>query len=405
MIENIFRQRFHLYHKRLLKLMKLVLNDHLIIIFFLMIGSGSFIYRDLIDQLAEHRFIGIALVILVFYLSTQAGSLTILFKYADQVYLLPQENELKKTLKISFWRSFLIQSMLVLFIYGLMYPLIQKLYLFSSFKLFTVVILLLCLKLFHIWGQLLNIFHLPKVKYATIFSSVLAIISLAGAFLVDLIVFTVISLLTAVLVCLLTKKWLIKENIRINWDQAISSEENRLNRLYLFISLFTDIPGFKNQVDKSLWIRQWIQAMDRRNSSPVYFYLIRVFTRNRQNRRLFLRLTFFGGAIIYLCANLYLSIFLSLLFIFMTAYQLLPLIQHAQRQLFFNIYPIKEDSFIKALKKLTYLLITMQIFIFQVILLIKFQWIGLIAGGLMILMIVLFNECYLPHLKRKKEKK
>src|SRR5699024_11962925 len=77
--------------------------------------------------------------------------------------------------------------------------------------------------------------------------------------------------------------------------------------------------------------------------SATFTYLYRLtFLRSSDYFNLYVRLTVIGGIVIYFIPNMWVKIAISLLFIYMTSFQLIPLFHHYRTSILMDLYPVKQ---------------------------------------------------------------
>src|SRR5699024_12182513 len=116
--------------------------------------------------------------------------------------------------------------------------------------------------------------------------------------------------------------------------------------------------------------------------SIVYFYL-------------FFRLLVFYAFIFYFITNMWVELTVSLLFLYMSSFQLIPLFSHHQILIWMDLYPVEkadqQASFIKGSKQLGFI----QTIIFTAVFLIEVDWIGsILIFVLGMLFIYVFHQFY-----------
>ena len=110
-LNNLFSKRRTRYVKEMMKYGRLIFNDHFVLLLFLLVGAGGFAYSDYLDTLTQGMMQPRLLVGVIFYIITSTGSTTLLLEPADQVFLLPKEENFKEIFKGLVSRSF-IESLL-----------------------------------------------------------------------------------------------------------------------------------------------------------------------------------------------------------------------------------------------------------------------------------------------------
>lgn len=89
---------------------------------------------------------------------------------------------------------------------------------------------------------------------------------------------------------------------------------------------------------------------------------------------LYIRLTVIGALALYFLSFGLGQIFFALLFLYLTAFQLLPLWNHHQNKLWVDLYPVAEKHKKAAFQLLLTFIIGLQTLIFALIVLLKGEW-------------------------------
>lgn len=90
----------------------------------------------------------------------------------------------------------------------------------------------------------------------------------------------------------------------------------------------------------------------------TYDYLLRLtFVRHSEYLNLFIRLTILGSLFALFIPNIWLSVLLSIIFIYLTSFQLLTQYYHHRTNILLDLYPMNQDNtqsaFIKWMVQLT----------------------------------------------------
>src|SRR5699024_3909188 len=130
--------------------------------------------------------------------------------------------------------------------------------------------------------------------------------------------------------------------------------------------------------------------------STTFTYLYRLsFLHSSDYFILYVRLTVVVGFVIYFIPNMWVKIAISLLFIYMTSFQLIPLFHHYRTSIWIDLYPVEKGlqqlSFLKDMRVIT----IVQTVLFSLLFIFSMDWLGLVitlvVGGLFT---YLFYEVY-----------
>lgn len=396
MATDLYKKRIQTYHRQLLRYCRLIFNDHFILVVFLLLGLIGYLYSQYLAQIAKGDGLAILIAFLGSWLVTQGGALANFLSYADSVYLLPKEYEIKQILKNSLFRSFLIYALIVCFAAGALSPLLKSVLIFGNGDILYLTGIMFAMRFFELITQILNWLHLPYKFRWTFFSRILSFVLLGLTLFVNRQFALFLSFFSALALFIYVDKQLKNNIVRLNWQKAISDEESRINRQNHLISLFTDVPGVSSTLKRFRFLDGFLMGMTQKIREPHYYYQWRIFIRDTHFLNLWLRLTFIGLLLIGFSSSLFLPIIFSLLFALMTGYQLLPIAYYMHKQLFFQIYPVAPDKLVYSTKLFIYQVLGIQILLFQCLITIRTDLIvGMISLCLNILMLMVFNEFYI----------
>src|SRR5699024_9256913 len=118
-LNHLFQKRYTLYVKNLLKYARHIVNDHFVLILFLLIGAGGYTYSQFLETVTYGMVEPRLFVLLLFLGLTSTGSITLLLEPADRIFLLPKEREFReifKRLTIRSYASQMISTALITFV-------------------------------------------------------------------------------------------------------------------------------------------------------------------------------------------------------------------------------------------------------------------------------------------------
>src|SRR5690606_14407573 len=116
------------------------------------------------------------------------------------------------------------------------------------------------------------------------------------------------------------------KNKTIQWELLIEKEQGRMQAFYRVANMFTDVPHLKGQVKRRQWADFIFSSIPYGSEYTYRFLFSRTIVRSSEFSGLVLRLTLISGFIIIFSSNLYLHVAVSLLFLYLTGFQLLPIL-------------------------------------------------------------------------------
>ncbi len=183
----------------------------------------------------------------------------------------------------------------------------------------------------------------------------------------------------------------------IKWETLIHQEEARMQIFYRAANLVTDVPQLKGRVKRRKWLDPLVSAIPFGKQQTYHFLYRRTLIRTSEYSGLIIRLTLIAAILIFFSKHLYVSLGLAVLFMYLTGFQLLPLLRHHQVKVWPSLYPLQNP-----LKKQSFLQLLLKLLLFQAIL---FGMMVLVQGKLIqsvavivvgILFAFLFANVYAP---------
>ncbi|MER2063726.1 MAG: ABC transporter permease, partial [Alkalibacterium sp.] len=185
-----------------------------------------------------------------------------------------------------------------------------------------------------------------------------------------------------------------------NWELLIESEQRRVQKIYSLINLFIETPYSKHKV-KRLRILDVLYQIPALKQNTEIYYLSRMFVRNSNFSGLFLRLVLIGSIVIYFSENGLINSLISVLFLYLIGFQLIPLRETFKKTIYFRLYPDTDADKIKPTQKLIMLLLAVSTIVYGLA--------SISSGSLTVARLVLLNSLfsmffvyvYLPRRLRK----
>jgi ABC-2 type transport system permease protein len=353
--------------------LRYILNGHLVVVMLFLLGTGAFYYQNWIRTLSTEFPAEIILAVLLGLIVTHSPVYTFLLE-ADQVFLIPLETRLKNYFLRSGLLSLVFQGYILLMVLALLMPIYAHVSGngFQSFLIFFLI--LLAVKTWNIavnWR--IHYYVEPSVyiwdMFVRYFMNVLFVYFLFNhAHVLFLLVFALIMLFYYRSFSVRTKQKGLK------WDMLIAQEEKRMASFYRLANLFTDVPKLKDTVKRRKWLDVVLQSISFSQDKTYHYLFARTFLRSSDYLGLFIRLTAIGGFALYFISFGIGQIILSLLFIYLTGFQLLPLWNHHQNKLWLTIYPVSLKHKSTAFHSILRIILFTQSFIFTLIIFIKGEW-------------------------------
>lgn len=325
-------------------------NSGLMFVLYAMVIIGGFYYKRWLDGL-PNDFPGELLVSFVLSVPAVRSPIRTFTQHADTVFLLPVEAELGGYFRLSRLYSFIIQSILLIFILLLCAPLYFHSPGGSSASYFAAAGAVFAVKWWNIdcrWQEQSIDFTLPLKILRSGLSFMLIYAVIAGLNLAVPAACLIIMLLSAV--------FLFRRQASrslLNWDHVIDMEDKEGMQFLRFANLFTDVPRLKRSV-RPRWLISGFFPVRSFGDKQVYDQLfIKTFIRADDYFGIYLRLTAIGMLICFFINNGIYTVFVVAAMVYLTGLQLLPLWSHPFPQALTGMYPVadrvKRLSFVRLL--------------------------------------------------------
>lgn len=404
-MSEFFHLRLGRHLKKMMKYMRYVFNDHFVLVCLFLVGGLGFYYSQILKTLPEGFYWGRPLVLIVWLVSLQIGRLATLTEEADKVFLLPKEPEMKsylnRALRYSLWLPFIT----LLLISGMSMPLvvIATGHSFSDFFIFL--LMLFCLKASQLFLQKYSLYQLPINAYTQwymlwVVLSALIIggslylspwLGLLGA-LVELVVF----------VWCLSKK---EAEVSLDWEKMIQKEKGRMYRIYQFIHLFTDVPEITSSVKRRKFLDPLLRPIKPKQRDTYLYLYARRFVRGSEYSGLFVRLVLVAGIILLFLKEFWISLGISMVFIYLIGFQLIPIYTQFDYMVMTHLYPVPTTQKKQAVSQLitALLLIAALLFSLFVVLVLPNKLESLLVAAALLIEVGIFVKVYIPYRLKKME--
>lgn len=337
-MDQLYQKRKTKQMNHLMKYYRYVFNDHFTMILFFAFGGFLYFYSQMLKTMTAQMWSYIPIVLPFIYTAfLSVGHLATYLKEADEYYLLPKEQQMGPYLKKAFWHSLIFPTIILLFVLALSYPLLK-----GGTNLKTVDLLFLVLM--SISGK--GIFLLSDVNQGlrkpNLSKGLLYIFFLSGFFLSLWMNFILIGSLM-VLFFIVFYKRTFRDLSFIQWRVFIERENQRMKRIYGFISLFTDVPEMPTQVKRRKAFDFLLKKIPLKQEKTYTYLYTRRLLRGQQFSSLFLSLTTFSLFILLILQNFIGNLLASMLFLYLLGFQLLPLYNSFEYMTLTQLYPFSKD--------------------------------------------------------------
>lgn len=393
MANNLWQKRLSDYLKEITKYLRYIFNDHLVLVMVFMLGAIGLYYSQWIKTLTPSFPVNpIMIVILVLVLSlTQVNTL---LKAADLVYLTVMETRMKLYFKKAIITSFFSQLPLIWIAFIVLLPMYTKVIPLTGAQVLVILIYLTFLKG---WNMLMWWFIHKQPQRLKGNLSVWLVNAVTVTVVILAPVGWVMLLVVVVAAGVLALTMKVSSDCYIKWDVLIAKEEARLNRFYRFANMFTDVSHLKNTTKKRQWLNWCYQGIAFVQKNTYTYLWRRAFIRTDEFSGLFVRLTLIGLLITVFMSNTIMAVLVLLLFSYLTAFQMLPMIRLYELHPMRLLYPVPMKNYRSSFIHLLRSLMAIQTVLFIAVVFVTFSissalWMSVI----LLLFYLFFNFIYAP---------
>jgi ABC-2 type transport system permease protein len=353
--------------------LRYILNGHLVVVLLFLIGTAAFYYQEWIRTLSPDFPAEIIIALIIGLFLTHSPVYTFLLE-ADQVFLIPLETRLKGYFSRSGLISLVFQGYILLLVLAVLMPIYAHVSAngFQSFFIFLLVLLAI-----KAWNLAVN-WRIHYFVQQSVFiwdMFVRYFINVIFTFLLFNNANILFLLLVVFILAFYYRSFYVRtKKMGLKWDLLIAQEEKRMASFYRLANLFTDVPKLKDTVKRRKWLDILMKSISFSQNRTYHYLFARTFLRSSDYLGLFIRLTVIGAAALYFISFGWGQIIFSLLFIYLTGFQLLPLWNHHQNKLWIDLYPVSHKHKMAAFQSILKIILFIQSILFALIVLIKGDW-------------------------------
>lgn len=382
-----------------LKYLVLVFNDFFILALIFLFGAIMFWYAQAMKTMPSQLWFYRPLVGAILWLPLLVGKLATMLKPADLQFLLPQDEQIEKYLKPMLNYSLVVPGIILVLLAGILFPFAIVKAKIAPFEYVLGVFGVFVAKILQLKIMEHNLFFNRKVSLLA-FNLVLLLAFIIG--MTSIPIFYAVLFLLVICVSLLILK--PHHDKLFDWQYAVELEQKRKSRVYSAFSMFTDVKEKKVTIKRRKYL-DFLLPKSLARENPNRFLYRRSLLRNPENISLLARMTAFAVLISWLVQNWLWALVLSCLVIFLTVYQLLPMVSEFDSNIMYRIYPIQRSNRGKDLVVVLALALVLQWLIISVfwLLVLPINLNLLEASAMLLIFSLLIGQIYLPA-KIKKRK-
>jgi len=397
-MSKLFRQRLTKHLSEMARYLRYVFNDHFVIALMFMVGGLGFGYSNGLKGLETGIWWAPYVVIFTLLLLLQLGRLATLMNDADVVFLLPRERSMHayfiKTKNYSEIMAVLIQIMG----WFVLIPFIRVTDDVSWLFLFELLVTQLILKDAFLERELVlrYQYRIKIIQSSILFKWLLPVIVIGVSYLVNPVFGLVLAIILNIGIRYISfNRW---QKVQIDWNKAIMMENNRMLGIYRFFNLFTNVPSITGSVKRRRYLDFIVNRIKLTRENTYLYLFSRSILRGTEFGSLYLRLTLLGMVLLVFIQQQWLIVVLTILFIYLIGFQLIPSYFHFDDIVFTHLYPINEKQKLDNFSRTTAIALSITAVLLAGTTLIAQQdWktalISLVLEGIEILLLVKF---YIP---------
>lgn len=397
-LNHLFQKRYTLYVKNLLKYARHIVNDHFVLVFFLLIGAGGYTYSQFLETVTYGMIEPRLFVLILFFVLTSTGSITLLLEPADRIFLLPKEREFREIFKRLTIRSYASQMISTALITFVAFPIFVTTLDAKTLDSLYVFLTLTSLKWLSLLTKIYPFFYnrQENERKLNIIMYTIKLVALISLLFIHIQLTATIITIAA----LFSAYQFFAERIYFSqffkWEIMIEKEEQRLQRIYRFIQMFVDVPHIKTRIRRLKWLDRPLNWFSQHYPTAPYYYILRTMTRNSEYSLLILRVTIVGAILLAVTESFATGLLLGLLFLYIIGFQLVPLMNEINRTPQFQIYPITEKVKAESVYRMIFQILSF-VSIFLALSAFKIQGLlGLTMLPLGVIFAYLFSYFYVP---------
>ncbi|WP_278390626.1 ABC transporter permease [Lactobacillus acetotolerans] len=331
-MNELAKKRLSINFKQSLKYLMLVFNDFFIIALIFMFGALMFWYAQSMKTMPANLWFYKPIVGAVLWLPLLAGHLVTLVKKADLQFLFTQDEQMDDYLKPMLAYSLILPTILLLLVAGILFPFATVKAGISPLNYGLSVIIAFLFKFTQLEIEKKNLLFGNKISDWLI--NLLTLLVLSFGMYYPLIIIVGLGIVLSMVGYFIARK-----NQMFDWRYAVNKEQARKNRVYALFSMFTDVEEKQVDIKRRKYL-DFLLPKSLAKENPNKFLYRRSLLRNPENLNLFVRMTVFAILVSWLVQNWAWALGMSALIIFLTVYQLLPMVNEFDFNIMYRVYPI-----------------------------------------------------------------
>ncbi|MFK2825857.1 ABC transporter permease [Bacillus sp. B190/17] len=341
-IDELWKSRVTAYYIELRKYLRYMLNDHLLFVLVFGLGAALYYYSGWVKTLDKSFPAPLVMAAFLGALLSWSSVYTFL-RRADTVFLLPLEEKMTPYFQKAIVTSFISQSYLLIAVLAVLMPLYTQVKGGSMRVFFLWLLVLAVMKMWNLgvrW-HVLKIQEKESRQIDWIVRLLLNVLLLYFVFSGASIFF--VSAAAAIMIAYYLYFQKAAKQLALKWEVLVELEEKRMSAFYRLANLFTDVPHLRGNVKRRKWLDGFLGHVSF-TAEETYTYLFRrTFIRMSEFFGLYVRLTIIAALIIGFSGQIVLQLIIAVLFLYLTGFQLLPMIRRHDMKIWVSLYPVASE--------------------------------------------------------------
>lgn len=355
MMVELYKKRMAIYQKKMLRYMKYVFNDHFVLVGMFLLGGAAYYYSEILKTLTPASIVGRLVAFGGLFFVLFFGKVATLVEEADQQFLLPKEKQMRHYIAQAQKHTLGTVAPILALIVGVIVPLIVATGNHEERPIETYLVFLgmiFCLKFGNVSLQTLSFFQSnDQLKQRNhFFWYGISLLCIGLSIWVNSWCGAILAMIVAILLKQAEKKT-IKTNM-LDWHVMIELEKKRIHGIYRFIHLFTDVPGMEVSAKRRKWLDPLVKKISKEQSHTFEYLFARSFLRTTSYSGLYVRLVVLTSVMLFFLKDSWFVFGVSLLFLYLIGFQLIPIYAQFDYMLMVRLYPIDALQKTQAVQKL-----------------------------------------------------
>ena len=368
-VDSLFQERLRRAQKTNVRYLRLLFNDHFILFLMIALGAGILGYRDLLTAHQSvtywHSIWWQAISIVWLLVGLQFGNLVTYFKPADRLYLFANDHDIIKSyLAMAMRLSAFYASVWQMIFIAVIAPILWRMDVDNWSRLFLLIIFVISYKMLLLMYERDKLFLKSRRLTIAIFEpdaiaeKILFRFLVPGTLLAFIIglstdqsnVMVIIWLLFAGIV---VRYFAVTESksqlFAIDWLRATSQAQVQQQRTLHFFALFAEVPHQPKTIKRRRYLDSLLKRLTKGQGSLFQLFLTRL-ARDTEILPLIIRLFLVGVVLVIALksAPLWLITIIATAVLYLITFQMLPLYDDTQKNLWTRLIPISKVERLKS---------------------------------------------------------